>query len=355
MVYAPVIIPTLCRYEHFVRCIESLRKNPWAKYTDVYIGLDYPPNESYKEGYSSIKEYLKNDLSEFKKITVFERARNYGALKNILSLIDYVSMHYDRYICMEDDIECSPVFLEYMDTMLEKYKNDKSVIAVSGYAAPINLVYSEGATALKQQLQANTWGIGFWTKRREAIQNYLNNKNLAKRFVDVYKTGNIYNMTDWAIWDYLRMMSGGGSLNAGIKNQTDVVMRILLTVEDKYVIMPTKSKTRNLGFDGSGLYCPDVEFDSNNAITSSNYDYSHQAIDENVSFIASVDEDFDNDLNRAIYNQYDIVNAEELNRLMDFAEMYCNHNSAWRKAYDIRSKFVGNLNRVKNYISRKVK
>ena len=35
-------IESTCRYEHFVRCIESLKRNTWAKYTDVYVALDYP-------------------------------------------------------------------------------------------------------------------------------------------------------------------------------------------------------------------------------------------------------------------------------------------------------------------------
>ena len=39
---APVIIPTLCRYDHFKRLMESLNKCTWADKTDVYIGLDYP-------------------------------------------------------------------------------------------------------------------------------------------------------------------------------------------------------------------------------------------------------------------------------------------------------------------------
>ena len=47
MIYAPILIPTLCRAEHFIRCVESLKNNSWAKYTDVFIGLDYPPTEKY--------------------------------------------------------------------------------------------------------------------------------------------------------------------------------------------------------------------------------------------------------------------------------------------------------------------
>lgn len=353
MKYAPVIIPTLCRYEHFVRCVESLKKNTWAKYTDVYIGLDYPSKESHKEGYKKIKEYLNQKFSEFNSFTLFKRKRNFGARKNVDTLREYCSKRYDRYILLEDDIESSPNFLEYMDTMLSEYEKDENVIAVSGYVAPINLVYNEGATAIKQQLQANTWGIGRWVNKFDRIKEELENDALAKKFPEVYKSGKVLNMTDWALWDYLRIMSSGGSLNNGLKRQSDYVMRILLTVEDKYVIIPTISKTRNLGFDGSGLSCPDVDFKPGDIVTSTNYDYSNQPIDNNDSFIMSVDESFDHAINKEIYNQYDVVDAKELNRLKKFAEMYCSHNNAWRKAFDIRTVFVGNVKRVKGYLIRK--
>ena len=38
-VYAPMLIQTLCRDQHFMRCIESLKKNTWAKYTMSILGL----------------------------------------------------------------------------------------------------------------------------------------------------------------------------------------------------------------------------------------------------------------------------------------------------------------------------
>ena len=50
MIYAPILIPTLCRSKHFIRCIESLKKNGWAMYTDVYVALDYPSKELTGKG-----------------------------------------------------------------------------------------------------------------------------------------------------------------------------------------------------------------------------------------------------------------------------------------------------------------
>lgn len=51
MNYAPVIIPTLNRYDHFIKCLESLEKCSGAEYTEVFVALDFPPSNKYIEGW----------------------------------------------------------------------------------------------------------------------------------------------------------------------------------------------------------------------------------------------------------------------------------------------------------------
>ena len=63
--YAPVIIPTLNRHEHLIRCINSLKRNPLAKETELYISLDYPPAEKYVDGYLKIKKYTHIEYKNF--------------------------------------------------------------------------------------------------------------------------------------------------------------------------------------------------------------------------------------------------------------------------------------------------
>lgn len=348
MKYAPVIIPTLCRYEHFVRCIESLKKNTWAKYTDVYIGLDYPAKELHKNGYEKINEYIKQGFREFKSFTVFIREKNYGASYNTQAMKKHCFEKYDRYIYLEDDIECSPNFIEYMDLMLDKYENDDSVVAVSGYSAPIDLIYQKNAGAIKQQLQANTWGIGTWKNKIIEIEKYLSRSSLEKRFVETYQSGRLQHMTDWAIKDYINMVAHGVSRNSLLKQLTDVSVRIMLTVENKYIIIPVVSKTRNLGFDGSGLYCPEVIASANDVcITSVKYDYEHQPIDESAGNEFFVDEQFDNEINKAVYNKFDVVDSEEMENLLIDAENYCCHSFIWRKTQNIKTLAKSALKKIR--------
>ena len=163
MKYAPIYIPTLCRDAHFIRGLESLKKNGWAKYTDVYIALDYPAKESHWEGYRKICGYLENgDFSVFAGFFVYKREKNIGSLANIDSMRDELMEKYDRWIMAEDDIEFSPVFLEYMNKCLDLFENDPEVFAVNGYTYPVSFKISEGSNAVKQFATVSEWGIGYW-------------------------------------------------------------------------------------------------------------------------------------------------------------------------------------------------
>ena len=350
MNYAPMIIPTLCRYESFVRCIESLRKNCWAKYTDVYIGLDYPKKETHIEGYEKIKEYLSQEFTEFKSFNVLVGKKNIGAKKNEEKLIKECFKNHDNYIYAEDDIEFSPNFLEYMDRMLDIYKYDESVIAVSGYSQPIKLTVKSGANAIKQQLQASVWGYGTWKNKIKQISRYLSRSKLAEKFVTVYLSGKLNKMTDWAIKDYISLTVEGVSKNSYLKQITDISLRIFLTVEDKYIIMPTVSKTRNLGFDGNGIYCPLVVYDKNKNVTSKNFDYANQEIDCCNSFFPCVDNHSNIDENRAAYNCYDVVKESEMDGLIRRADSYCKLSKISRKFITIKLLLISFLKKIKKLL-----
>ena len=54
MIYAPVMIITFNRPQHLKRCIESLQRNEYAKYTELYISVDYPRTEDCKEDWQKV-------------------------------------------------------------------------------------------------------------------------------------------------------------------------------------------------------------------------------------------------------------------------------------------------------------
>lgn len=248
--YAPVIIPTLNRYDHFKSCFESLEQCTGHNLTDVFVALDYPLSDKQKEGWALIDEYLtkKENSHPFKSLTVIRREKNYGVgclNSNASELLKYVSSFYQRYIFTEDDNIFSPNFLEYINKGLERYENDSSVYGIAGYSHPYHFKFDDN-NHYKHNTDMAAWGYGCWTRKKEDFITFVSSggfrKSLSvKNFLKVKRHG-------WnRLYEYLSFCHHKGFLW-----MTDAVVTSYMIINDMYMISPSISKVRNIGWDGTG-------------------------------------------------------------------------------------------------------
>lgn len=240
--FAPIMITTLCRYEHFKRCIESLAQNTYANQTELYIGLDYPLKENHWPGYKKIKEYVYT-ITGFKHVHIFERERNYGARENYWALRHEIEKKYDSIIITEDDNEFSPCFLDFMNKALVKYWNEEQVRTVGAYLG-------EEFEGIKQTgtifTYSNTaWGAGVWKHKDtdfppdEFYRNIIHNKN---------KSWKLFSTVPGCWVMLYRMVTRGLSFG-------DVKREVYNCMNHTYQVRPYTSLVRNWGNDGSGAHC----------------------------------------------------------------------------------------------------
>lgn len=240
--FAPIMITTLCRYEHFKRCIESLAQNTYADQTELYIGLDYPLKESHWEGYRKIKEYV-HTITGFKQVHVFERERNYGARENYWALRREIEKKYDCIIITEDDNEFSPCFLDFMNKALVKYWNEERVRTVGAYLGEEFEGIKQAGTIFTYSNTA--WGAGVWKHKDTAFPpdefycDIIRNKKKSwKLFTTVP-----------GCWVMLyRMVKRGLSFG-------DVKREVYNCMNNTFQVRPYTSLVRNWGNDGSGIHC----------------------------------------------------------------------------------------------------
>lgn len=248
--FAPVLIPTLCRYDHFKNCIESLKKCSGVENTEVYIGLDYPASPKHWDGYNKISEYLETlkEQHPFKKLHVIKRERNYGVgvNGNFDHLRDEVFKTHDRIIVSEDDNIFSPAFLDYINKGLEKYKDDKSVIGICGYRHYYDILKSDN-NIYRQNVDFSAWGYGMWKDRYEEL--------ISKDYKWYQKQ-----LTPKKVWNVARRNGKNRALQfvgaALIKNKkyriSDNLISVYMALTGKDVIMPCVTCVKNNGIDGSG-------------------------------------------------------------------------------------------------------
>ena len=264
-IYAPVVIPTLNRYEHLKRCIESLKECTGADKTDLVISIDYPPAEKYVEGHKKIKQYLPT-IKGFHSVVILETNTNIGAVKNCLKLYSYVKRQgLNKCIFSEDDNEFSPNFLEYINNGFMEYNEDSSVMAICGYVHP--KIHVQGCERFLGDM-FSAWGVGMWLDRQFTYQRIGNDNYLYGVLNSWQKSLKLFRMRPESLQGFLSMHFKGETYG-------DVFKTAELLLEDKWCVEPTLSKVRNTGHDGSGINCNEMTNDI----------YAKQVIDERSFFI----------------------------------------------------------------------
>lgn len=247
--YAPVIIPTLCRFEHFKRCVDSLSRCTGAEYTDLYIGLDYPAKDSHWLGYNKICEYV-TQITGFKQVIVLKREKNMGAMANYKDLIENLKGYYDRYISSADDNEFSPNFLEYINAGLDRYKDDPKVLYICGnmmpWAVDFNYYMGEWGKNAFPASDYNAMGLGHWFDKEPEVP--FTKESVLKSWKITYKAFRSGYCTSIS-----RMMK---QLNKE-SQLPDVCLRLYCAFNNLYCIFPTISKVKNWGYDGTGINSDD--------------------------------------------------------------------------------------------------
>jgi glycosyltransferase involved in cell wall biosynthesis len=244
MNYAPILIPTLNRYNHLKRCVESLAKCTHADKTDLYIALDYPLKEEHWEGYRQIREYA-SSIEGFNNVIIIKRNENFGPYQNEIDATQLISEKYDRIIVTEDDNEFAPGFLDYINKGLDRYEDDPKIIAICGDGGIFKPPISYQANYLIRK-GFSAWGYGTWFHKKyktiytpEELKSFLKKRDLRRWLKFYYKnhyyTVLTYIMNNKAIW-------GDGAI------------AVDMIVKDTFCVYPTKSLVRNYGHDGSGVH-----------------------------------------------------------------------------------------------------
>lgn len=239
--YAPVVIPTLCRYKEFVILMESLRKNTLADKTEVYVYLDYPKAEKHEEGYNKICHYL-DTVTGFKKLHVIKRESNWGARENSEDCALQMMKHYDCFIFTEDDDEFSPNFLEFINKGLEKFKDDPKVFAINGYKHFYNIKYADN-NFFMENVDFSSWGYGIWTNKMQASIDKMQGYYFRKALLNPFKLYKVIRNG----WNHVLSLIYLSTYKYAGKFAVDGLWSLYCAIEELDIVMPVVSKVKNHG------------------------------------------------------------------------------------------------------------
>ena len=239
---APIILFVYKRSDHLRITLDCLLNNTLSNESELIIFSDAPKSESDVMDVHKVRELIKN-IHGFKTISIHEREINFGLSKSIISGVSEVLAAYDKAIIIEDDMETSPYFLEYMNAALDKYSNEPRVASIHGYVYPTNTELPE-TFFLKG---ADCWGWGVWRRS----WNLLNTN--AVQLLKLIDQHNLRNQFDfegtYPFYEMLKRRSYGKVDSWAILWHASIYLENMLT------LYPGVSFVNNIGFDGSGKHC----------------------------------------------------------------------------------------------------
>lgn len=241
MSLAPIVIFCYNRQDHLKSTIDALTLNGLAKESDLIVFSDGPRKENDKEKIEGVRTYLAT-ISGFRSVSIHARKENMGLARSIITGVSEVMKQYGKAIIMEDDLLCTPDFLDYMNDALRTFEENPLVFSVSGYSFGIGAVkqYSQD-TALV--FRASSLGWGTWKDRWDRVDwqvsdfpEFMNSPERQDRLKDagedilpmiIKQQSGLIN--SWAVrWAYHHVKYGG------------------------YCLIPVRSKIKTIGDDGSG-------------------------------------------------------------------------------------------------------
>lgn len=312
----PVLIITLCRYEHFLRCIASLQKNEIAKETDLYIGLDYPAKESHWYGYKKIEKYLDGGIDGFKNVYIIKHQANLGPEKNYTAMREILYREHDCYIYTEDDNVFSPNYLQYMNICMEHFQDDEKVIAVSGYMYPVNMEDING-NILKIATYFSAFGFGIYRKWSEKLDKVINMQTFLKMYRNVKMMKKLKKASPNQYCNFIKgMVEYTPDLILGDNiRSVDLAWGLYDFFYGYEMVFPTVSKVKNNGYDGTGVNCSAQNTENDREASNQTYrgyDFSRQNIDLETNFLLEFPENInENSVNEKL-DQFFCIPRREL-------------------------------------------
>lgn len=241
--HAPLLLFVYNRPGHTRRCLRSLAANASAHNHPLYVFSDGPRSPAEVPLVEKVRQTIRRE-APCRDLVLIERPINRGLAPSVIAGMTEVMARHERAIVLEDDLELSPFFLDFMQAALERYGDEPRVMQISGYMFPLGLSETIPCPLLPL---ISSWGWATWARAWRHFDPALGgfrqlqtDSQLRRRF-DLQDSYPFFHLLErqargqadsWAIRWYLSVFRQNG-----------------------LTLFPPVSLVQNRGWDGSGTHC----------------------------------------------------------------------------------------------------
>ena len=239
---APIALFAYNRPEHLRRTVDSLRANPLAKDSVLYLFCDAARTADHANAVMAVRSYV-HSIDGFHDVRIVEREKNLGLSSSIHQGVASLCDVHGQVIVLEDDLNLAPSFLEFMNASLAHYARVDSVMQVSGYQFPG--VYGEGSQAVMLPI-ISCWGWATWARAWRHYDHQGKGAELLDQDQMLRKRFNL-----GGAYDYYGMLQ---DQRAGRIDSWGVRWLLSVFLREGLVLYPPTTLVQNIGVDGSGTH-----------------------------------------------------------------------------------------------------
>ena len=238
---SPVLVIAFNRPDLLKNLLIKLKK---YKPKRLYIHLDGPRENNETDTWlinQCLKELEGIDWEATTK--VLKQEHNLGCKEAVLCAINWAFENEDKLIIIEDDIDFGTSFIEFCNKQLDENYHNERIIAVCGYN-PFAIPWTSDRDDSNKILFSSyplIWGWATWKYKWKMFYNSDPGMSLSKVFL-IFRENN-FNLITTLYFVISLILIQNKKLDTW-----DFQLYLSSVLNQKKVIIPMKSLTKNLGF-----------------------------------------------------------------------------------------------------------
>jgi hypothetical protein len=268
------------RPDHLDRALKSLSNNINSNIVDLKIICDGPKTNSLneKKNINEVRTVASSweSCKKFNNVRCIFKESNDGLAVSIIRGATDIINNYGHVIVLEDDLETSPYFINYMRDGLSCYENDKNVASIHAYSYPINNV-EKRSYFLRG---AGSWGWGTWKRAWDCLET--NGDKLRRIITSLNETN------EFDFYGTRNMMEMLCDQISGRNDSWAILWHASTFIKKMYTLHPGTSLVKNVGFDGSGTHCKVKSNDFDVTLSERPESVIRQGIEEDVELMSEL-------------------------------------------------------------------